>query len=125
MTDIGPINDIYNKQSEFGIPSLNNMIINSTAEKDGKVIGYGVVKLFAEAFMILDPYISKKDKAKAFVEFMQTAILFSKDSGLEQLFVIVNDPSFSTILCKKYLFKRVPGELLMLDLTEKEAEDGK
>jgi hypothetical protein len=74
--------------------------------------------------MILDPESTKKQKAATFKELMRAAILRSKNANLEQLFVVSNDQSFSTILCNKYAFKRVPGELLMLDLTTEESEDG-
>ena len=49
LEDIEGINSIYEKQDEFGIPSLENVVINSTLidEDTGKIVGYGAVKLFA------------------------------------------------------------------------------
>ena len=126
VEDIKAIDEIFNNQTEFGVPSLKNVLINSTVTdvESNKVIGYGVIKLFAEAYMILDHRESKKKRAEAFKQLMQIAIVHSKDAGLEELFILSNDLEFTTILCKKYAFKRVPGELLMLDLNERESEDG-
>jgi hypothetical protein len=122
--DIEPINDIYEKQSKYGIPSLNNMIGNTVFTKDGKVIGYGTVKLFAEGFLILDSDLGMKDRAEAVKEALQTMVLFSRDAGLEQLYVIPSSESYSKILQNKYGFKAVPGELLMLNLNPSEALNG-
>ena len=126
MEDIKAIDEIFNNQTEFGVPSLKNVLINSTVSNNetGEVTGYGVIKLFAEAYMILDHRKSKKERADAFRQLMQVAIVHSKEAGLEELFIISNDKEFSSILCKKYMFKRVPGELLMLDLTSEEQNDG-
>ena len=124
MEDIKAIDEIFNNQSEFGVPSLKNVLINSTITdtETGEVIGYGVIKLFAEAYMILDHRKSKKTRADAFRQLMRVAMTHAKDAGLEELFIIANDKEFADILCKKYTFKRVPGELLMLDLDSSEEQ---
>lgn len=117
--DIAPIDDIFNRQSRFGVPSLNNLIQNATLEdENGKVVGYGCIKLFAEGSLLLDPDESKKVKAESVREAVRLMILFAKDAGLETLYVIGSTENFSQILRNKYGFKAVPGELLMMDLTE-------
>lgn len=119
-SDIEPIDDIFNRQSRFGVPSLKNVIENATIVKDGQVIGYGTIKVFAEGVMLLDPDIDKKDKAVATRKAVTLMTLLAKDAGLEILYVIASSSSFSEILRKQYGFKAVPGELLMLDLTPEE-----
>lgn len=102
-----------------GIPGLCNQFTNITAVKDSKtVIGYGSIKIFCEAFMLLDSKLSKREKAEAFQKILQIGIIRSRDAGMEELFLISNDKSFTQILRNKYGFKAVPGELLMLDLSE-------
>lgn len=102
-----------------GIPGLRNLFTNVTAiDDDNRVRGYGSINLFAECFMLLDPTLSKREKASAFIKILQIGILRSRDAGLEQLYLISNSPEFSHVLRNKYGFKAVPGELLMLDLTE-------
>ena len=120
MEDIKGIDDIYEKQSEFGVPSLENVVINSTLVDSvtGKIVGYGAVKIFAEAILLLDKELEKREKAQAVREAMKTAIIFSKDAGIEYLYLITGSDSFSKVLRKSYLAKRVPGETLMIDLKE-------
>ena len=62
--------------------------------------------------------IEKREKAQAVREAMTTAIIFSKDAGIEYLYLITGSDSFSKVLRKSYLAKRVPGETLMIDLKE-------
>jgi hypothetical protein len=125
IEDIGSIDEIYHKQSIFGIPGLDNVIINSTLVDDsGKIVGYGAVKLFAEAVVLLDPELRKRDKALAIREAMKTAITYCKDAGLEYLYMISNLDGFTQVLRKRYCAKGVPGSLLMIDLTDRENSNG-
>lgn len=118
--DIIEIDKIYQKAPLLGIPSLSYNLKNATLLKEDKVIGYGTIKLFAEGFLILDSDLGLKDKCQAVREALKTMILYARDAGLEQLFVISNESGYSRILRNKYGFKAVPGELLMLDLSEEE-----
>src|SRR5574343_735210 len=122
ISDIEPIDDIFNRQSQFGVPSLNNVVANKTFEKDGRVLGYGVIKLFAEGVLLIDPDISEREKGEVVRSALKNMILEAKDSGLELLYVIANSEGFSQILRNKCGFKAVPGELLMLDLKVEEEE---
>jgi hypothetical protein len=120
--DVKGIDDVYKKQDEFGLPSLENIVINSTLvdSETGKIVGYGVVKLFAEAILLLDKDLKKKGKSQAVREAMKTAIVYCKDAGLECLYAISNTDGFSKVLRKSYGFKRVPGEILLLELNSEE-----
>lgn len=118
--DIKPIDDIFQKQPELGVPSSKYMIVNAVMEdtEKKKVLAYGAVKIFAEAVLIMDKSISKKDKAKALIEAMQTAILYARDAGVEILYANAEDPEFGKVLEHRYLFKRVPGALYCLNLDD-------
>lgn len=120
VADIKPLDVIHKKQDIFGIPSLNNLVKNATLIKEKQVIGYGVIKLFAEGFLILDQDLNLRDRCDAVKEALQTMIVYAKDAGIEQLYVISNESGFTKILRNKYGFKAVPGELLMLDLIPEE-----
>jgi hypothetical protein len=125
-SDIERIDKVYHSQSEFGVPSLNNIVVNVTIEKDGKeVIGYGVVKLFGEAVLMLDGKLSKRERAESLKASMQIAILKSRDAGLEMLYAISNDSEFSKVLRNRYGFKAVPGELLVLNLEDEIGQQGR
>lgn len=116
--DIDEIDKIHSKSAILGIPSLSYNLKNATLLKEDRIIGYGTIKLFAEGFLILDSDLGLKDKCEAVREALKTMILYARDAGLEQIFVISNSTNYSRILRNKYGFKTVPGELLMLDLSE-------
>lgn len=120
--DIEPIDEIFRKDPVLGIPSLSYNLKNATLIKEDKVVGYGTIKLFAEGFLILDSDLGLKDRCQAVREALKTMILYARDAGLEQLFVISTLDGYSRILRNKYGFKTVPGELLMLDLSEEEVD---
>lgn len=119
VEDIKGIDDIFRKQLEFGVPSLKNIIIKSTLvdANTGVIVGYGAVKIFAEAILLLDKDLRKRDKALAVTEAMKTAIVYCKDAGLENLYLISNSNGFSKVLRKSYAAKEVPGSLLMIELS--------
>lgn len=117
-SDVIPINNIFERQPELGVPSLNNMVINAVMEDEdtGEIVAYGVVKIFAEATLIMDRSKNKKMKALALIEAMKTAILYSRDAGVEMLYAISTNANFTKCLKNRYKFKEVPGTLLCLNL---------
>jgi len=117
--DIVPIDEIYRKDPEIGIPSLEMVIVNTTlVDETGKVVGYGVVKEFCEAILKLDPDLRKREKVEALQAAMKVAINNSRVRGVEYLYIISNSPEFTRVLQKQYSFRSCPGELLVLDLKE-------
>ena len=123
-SEIPAINKVLAGQ-KLGVPTLNNLIVNAIlVDDDEKIFGYGCVKLFAEAILILKNRLSKKLKAQAIRASMKTAILFSKDAGVETLYIVSNEPGFSDVLRKTYGFRSYPGELLILDLFDTEEKNG-
>lgn len=116
--DIDKIIEIHNKDPYTNVPGLNYMIINAVIENtdSGKIIGYGAVKIFVEAQLILDRELSKRDRAEALMEAMHTAIIYSRDAGVETLYANCIDENFAKCLENRFKFKRVPGTLLSLEL---------
>jgi hypothetical protein len=119
LADIDEIDKIYRRQPELSIPSLDYMIVNAVMEdtKEKRLVAYGAVKLFAEAVLIMNRELPKRDRALALIEAMQTAILYSRDAGVEILYANSNDESFTKVLENRYKFHKVPGTLLCLDLS--------
>lgn len=117
-SDILPIDEIFRKQPELGVPSLKYMVVNCTIEdtEKNKVLAYGAVKIFSEAVLIMDKSLRKRDRAMALMEAMKTAIVYSRDAGVEILYANSNDEGFTKVLENRYKFVRVPGTLLCLDL---------
>lgn len=116
-SDIPHIDKIYVKERKHGVPSLRNIVSHRTIEhKDKGVVAYGSIKLFAEAYLLLDPELSNIEKTKIIDQTLKVGIEDSKNAGLEQLFLISNDLAYTNLLRKHYNFRVVPGQLLMLDL---------
>lgn len=84
-------------------------------EKDGEVIAYGQVKLFAEAMFIVDKDASNRDKAEALQLLMIEALRGTHIAKLEDIYCFIKDPEFATLISKHFGFEIVdqPGELLL------------
>ncbi len=119
MEDVAGITALHNKQPELGIPSLHNVLVNSTFVNDkGKVVGYGVLKIFAEAVLIVDKKLGKLSKGKILKDGMEIALNGCKQRDIEQLYIITSFPDFPEILQKHYQAKICPGKTLLIDLVQ-------
>jgi len=116
--DVMRIDDIFQRQPELGVPSLDNVVANASIidEDSGKLVGYGVIKLFAEGVLILDKSISKKDKAKSIRIAVTDSIEKARTAGLEYLYVVSSMESYTEVLRNHFGFKECNGALLVKDL---------
>jgi len=118
-SDLVRIDEIYRKhhQDNFGIPSLDYTLISGVAvdEKD-EIIGFGMVKLWPEAIMVLDLDRSLREKSDAMHELMVVAINTVVDSPYDSLHAFVQDNGFSQLLKKHYGFKTCTGEAIYLEV---------
>ena len=123
--DVLPIDEIFKRQSEISVPSLDNVIANNSIIDDstGRLIGYGVIKLFAEGVLILDRSIPKRKRAEAVKVALNECIAQAKNAGLEYLYVVSSMPSYVEILRNKFKFRNCPGQFLVLDLTSTKEEN--
>ena len=98
------------------LPNLRTRIIDAVAKnEEGQLVGYGQVKLFAEAMLFLDPTARKRDRAKATQQLMNEAIRGAKNAKMDSLYCFIKDPAFATFISNRYGFEIVdgPGELLL------------
>ena len=117
LEDIQPIDEIFRNQPDHNIPGLKHLIANATITDDNdKVIGYGVVKLFAEGVLLIDKRIRKRDKALAVKLSVEKAICEAKKHGIEQLYFVTGNSSFADVLRKHWGFKNLKEEVLVLHL---------
>lgn len=117
-SDIEPLDVLWREHwSDTTLPNLKNRVIDAVAFDDTtqRIIGYGQVKLFAEAQLFLDPTCRKRDRAKALKLLMVEAERGVRRADLEDLYVFIKDPDFAVLIAKRYGFHRVtePGELLL------------
>jgi len=116
--DVGPIDAIFQRQPELGIPSLYNVLDNAIIEKeDGSIAAYGVVKIFAEGVLIMNrDFTRKREKAEVVLKMINRAIEACKAQGIEKFIVISNDNAYTKVLKKRFGFERMSGETLFLEL---------
>jgi hypothetical protein len=119
-SDIAPLDELWQEHwSDHSLPNRQNAIIDSLAVDDfDNIIGYGQVKLFAEAMLFLDPTARKRDKTQALKLLMIEAFRGADKVGIEEIYSFIKDPDFSLLVQKHYGFKSItqPGELLLRKL---------
>ena len=118
--DIKEIDDLYKRfyQQDFYLPSLANTITHAVVEDDSGILGFGEVKIFAEAIMVLDMNAKASKRALAMRALMFKAIEDCKNSGVEQLHTSVLNGEFAGILRKHYEFENVKGIILARKIKE-------
>lgn len=94
------------------------MIIDAVVENEKKIIGYGQVRLFAEAMLFLDRDASPRDRVDALKKLMLEAFRGAQLAGIEQIYAFIQDPDFSLLIQKHFHFRPAddPGELLIKEL---------
>lgn len=115
LKDIDKIWNLYYK-NKFNLPNLNYTVSHGIVEDGQGIIGFGEVKLFAEAIMILDGSRSIRTKAMAMKAMIYKALADSKSIGLSQLHISVADNKFAEQLEKRYGFKKVENIIMVRNL---------
>lgn len=116
-SDIPAIDRIWQEHhsSDFSVPDRSNSLIDAVVEnKNGEVIGYGQVKLFAEAMLILDLNASQREKIQAIKSLMLEAFRGADMAGIKQMYAFIEDPDFALLIERHFGFSRIhKGELLL------------
>ena len=99
----------------MGMPNRHNSIIDAVIEDDKGIVGYGQVKMFAEAMMFLDLDRPKRDKAQAFKLLMREGFRGVRNAGIEEMYMHIKDVPFQELVVQRYGFKIIedPGVLLI------------
>lgn len=102
---------------EFGLPDLTRTVTHAKVEENGKLIGFGMVKLWPEAIMILDQSQSKITQAKVMKKLMQYAIDACKHYNVEQLYATTVSTTIADLCRDHYEFKDLPRIVLVRSIT--------
>lgn len=120
--DIPALEEINQRLNLFPFPDLESplYLVKGTVEKDGKVIGAGLIKLTAEAVVILDPAISKKERALALKELFLAGKARAVALGLSQIhaFIKNSQKSFVKVLKKSFNFSQIDDKVLVVNLED-------
>lgn len=119
-SDVPVISDIWEQyhSTDYSLPDRQTAIIDAVVEDGDKIIGYGQVKLFAEAMLFLDKGAPQRPKVLALKALMLEAFRGAESFGLKELYAFTNDPKLSALIQKHYHFYLAdrPGELLIKEL---------
>lgn len=118
-SDLEAVSKLWEKHysQEFSLPSLLPRIVEAVVEDDwGEIVGFGVVKVFAEAVMVLDKDRSTRDRAESMDLLMKLAVDGVSQVGAKQLHVFVSDENFGNVLRKHYDFKEPSLKVLVKEI---------
>lgn len=117
VTDLPLLDEIHSRCQTFGVPNLTHLVDDKiVTAPDGSIVGYGLLKLFPEAIMILDTAKSLRQRMEALNEFLEHAIAIAREAGVEQIHAFVDDERFSHLLIERYGFNTVSAKPLVLNL---------
>jgi hypothetical protein len=102
----------------YSLPNRKSIIIDAVVEEKDKIIGYGQVRLFAEAMLFLDKDASPKARVDALRKLMLEAFRGAEIAGIQEMYAFIQDPDFSLLIQKHFHFRPAdrPGELLIKEL---------
>lgn len=116
-SDLAELDRIHEHCQTFGVPKLTNLIDDKVVTSpDGSIVGYGMLKMFPEAIMILDTSKSVRQRMEALNEFILHAIEVAKGNSVEQIHAFVEDEKFAHLLIERYGFNTVRSKPLVLNL---------
>ena len=101
----------------FSLPSVHSVVDDKVILKDGDVVGYGVIKPFAEGIMVIDTDQPRPTQAKAIILAIDHALGSVKARGLETLYVATDDPHYADVLQKHWGFQVVRETVLRKEVT--------
>lgn len=116
--DVERVDEIYRQghDEHFSLPGLKNQITSAVVEIGNKVVGFGIVKIHAEAIMVLDLTQSKVDRVDALEALLHEAHRACEEFGTEHLHVYVQDPMLQRMLMKRFGFKIATGVALVKEI---------
>ena len=117
LESVKEIDEVWKKHlsQSYSVPGVENAIVDAVARNgDGRLIGYGQLKMFAEAILILDPTTEKRDRVDAMNKLIFKAIQGAEKWHLRDIYAFAKDPEFADIIVKHFGFdyNLTKGQLL-------------
>jgi hypothetical protein len=118
--DVPAISAIWEKHHSdlCGLPNRRTAVVDAVVEDKGKIVGYGQVKLFAEAMLFLDKSASLRSRIGALQLLMREAFRGTEQAGLSEIYAFIAEPEFALLIEKHFHFYSAdkPGRLLIKEL---------
>ena len=119
-SDVPEISAIWEKHHSdlYGLPNRRSALIDAVVKDKGRIVGYGQVKLFAEAMLFLDKSASLRARTEALQLLMREAFRGAEQAGLSELYAFIAEPEFARLIRKHFHFYEAdkPGRLLIKEL---------
>lgn len=116
--DFVKVIEIYrnNYNYHFDPFTPNSIIDDAVAVKDGKIIAYGMVKVFAEAVFLADPTTLRIERSKALKALMELAEEKTKKANIKELYTFTSNGAFKNLLKEQFGFSEIMSPALVKDL---------
>ena len=117
--DLEVIDQIWRRyhSSNFGVPTRKNVLDDRViVGENGRIIGYGMVKLFAEGLIILNKDLPLPSRAKGIIVGIEHALDIVKMTDLEQFHIFTDDPHYIEVLRKHWGFRTAPETVLYREI---------
>lgn len=109
------------EQQRFALPRPGFMCASKIVKLYGKVVGFGMLKVYPEAFIMIDQELSTRDKVALLKELMAAGIEHCREAEADEMMVFVED-DFAQILEKHFGFQRSKGIAMSINLRSRDAE---
>jgi len=94
------------------------ILVEGKIVKDGKEVGYGRLKVLAEAIVVLEATESFTTRVKTLKFAVEECIKEARENGLQQVHLFPTDARFANILKNHFGFEDVVGIPLVLELRD-------
>lgn len=99
----------------FDFPAGDQIFTDQVVEVDGKIVAYGVLKILAEAILIMDHSMPQKVKVQALTLLIQEAVKQAHIKKIREVQAVC-EPRFSALMKKQFGFQQLQGETIVLDI---------
>lgn len=116
--DFAKVIDIYRKNYSYHFDPFtpNSIIDDAVAVKGDEIIGYGMVKVFAEAVFLANPKTLRIERSKALKALMELAEEKTKKANIRELYTFTSIKPFKNILKEQFGFSEIMSPALVKDL---------
>lgn len=111
------IYDRCHKHKAWSPPRIRHLLAqDKVVDREGNIVAFGALTLFAEGALILDTDRNLTYQAKAVSMLVEEAIEKTKKAGIERLFLFADTPEYADILRKHFGAQTCTGEALVIYL---------
>lgn len=118
--DYGTVDAIYDRCHKHKLwtpPRIRHLLAqDKVVDREGEIVAFGALTLFAEGALILDTGRSPTYQAKAVSMLAKEAIEKTRKAGIERLFLFADTPGYADILRKHFGAQTCTGEALVIYL---------